>query len=150
MASGQHPAAWRWAQTRTRSAKYRRCRDVTRPWWFQWLFSVGYAAIGHDRKKGRTRRNKAVLRRKSGWTDGFRQDLARHFAWFEKCGLVHRAEMTGELHSESRQSHTNGACCSALDLSQTIVPAARATQTSNGALRCTALHCTAPLGVLRA
>jgi hypothetical protein len=33
--------------------------------------------------------------------------LAKHVPWFE-MGLVHTAEMTGELHSESPQRHTNG------------------------------------------
>jgi len=33
--------------------------------------------------------------------------LAKQVPWFE-IGLVHLAEMTGELHSESPQSHTNG------------------------------------------
>jgi hypothetical protein len=44
---------------------------------------------------------------------------------------VHIAEITGGLHSQSPQSHTNGGRRKGCDPSQTIVPAARAMRTSN-------------------
>jgi hypothetical protein len=58
------------------------------------------------REKGASKR--AVEKESpSDYPPGFQARLAKHVSGFE-IGLVHIAEITGELHSESPQSHTNG------------------------------------------
>jgi hypothetical protein len=138
------------------------------PWWFQWVFSGGDIGRGRFecsgsraswRQEGRgqgarsgsagtgteqPRRNRAVLRMKEQ-ADGFRQDLARHVAWFEMCGLVHTAEITGEAAQRVTAASHQWGRCSAVDPSQTIVPAARAMRTSNErALRWSGRYMCAP------